>query len=505
MLNLLSLAIVFALAACTTQIGHGPKDDELHDVVVLLKSGVSLSSSNDLQVARAKATKVYDGVTKGFVAKLTTGEREALLKSDAVKVVEEDKIAWVSEEQSLSYLQWGLDRLDSRQLDLDSKYKYDSTGTGVDVYIVDTGIRLNHQEFVGRALSHWDYVNNDSDASDDHGHGTHVAGTVGGSTVGVAKGVTLWATKVLSESGWGTYSNIISAINDITQIKINSPTKKIIGNMSLGGGKSDALNAAIDASTAAGVIWAVAAGNDDWDACDHSPASAVSALTVGATNYDDTRSWFSNWGTCVDLFAPGRDIYSSTRNGTNTYESWSGTSMATPHVTGAAALYLSANPHATTQETIDWVKNNSTPDVLSYIGDGSPNRMLCTLDVVQTRHILRVSDMDVDAKRPTKNNHGNWWDYSHYRVATVSIEIKDENSSPVAEAVVRVSWSGDHSQCLTGIDGRCSIRIKVTYDSTAPVMISVTSVTKQNYTYDPSLNSDVEGDSTGSHIALPAR
>lgn len=316
----------------------------------------------------------YRFALKGFAATLPGESLEGIRHNPNVQYVEPDGIVTINGVQN-NPPSWGLDRVDQHPLPLDQVYNYQNDGTGVTVYIIDTGIRFDHLEFGGRASSGYDFVDNDANASDCHGHGTHVAGTVGGSTVGIAKNVSLIAVRVLDCSGSGSYAGVIAGIDWVTA-NHSGPS---VANMSLGGGFSSSLNTAVNNSVASGVVYAVAAGNSNANACNYSPSSAASALTVGATTSADARSSFSNYGSCLDIFAPGSSIYSSTMTGTNTYASWSGTSMASPHVAGVAALYLSANPAASPTTVMNAMTSGATSGVLTSIGSGSPNLLLYSL------------------------------------------------------------------------------------------------------------------------------
>jgi len=317
----------------------------------------------------------YRHALKGFAAKIPPQAIEGIRRNPNVAYVEADGIVHAGTQYNPP--SWGLDRIDQRNRPLDGIYDYPNTGSGVTVYIIDSGIRFDHQEYYGRAFSGWDFVDNDPDASDCRGHGTHVAGTVGGSTVGVAKNVTLVAVRVLDCNGSGSYSGVIAGIDWVTANR----SLPAVANMSLGGGYSASLNQAVANSIASGVVYSVSAGNDNADACTKSPASAPAALTIAASTSSDARASYSNYGTCVDLFAPGSGIYSSTMNGTNTYASWSGTSMAAPHVAGVAALYLSANPNATPTQVEQSIKSGATSGVLTSIGSGSPNLLVYNMIV----------------------------------------------------------------------------------------------------------------------------
>lgn len=322
----------------------------------------------------ARVERVYTHALRGAVLTITNPKRaEALARNPNVLLVEQD--GYVSLEATQSNATWGLDRSDQRDLPLDSSYTYETTASNVNVYIIDTGIRTSHNDFGGRARHGYDAVDGDSDASDCNGHGTHVAGTVGGATWGIAKGVTLYGVRVLDCNGSGTTSGVIAGIDWVTQ----NHTAPAVANMSLGGGASSSLDTAVQNSIAAGVTYAVAAGNDNKDACNYSPARVNEALTVGSTTSSDSRSSFSNWGTCVDIFAPGSSITSTWYTSDTATNTISGTSMASPHVAGAAALYLANNPSASPSTVFQAILNNSSQGKLSSIGTGSPNLLLYTL------------------------------------------------------------------------------------------------------------------------------
>jgi subtilisin family serine protease len=273
----------------------------------------------------------------GAVVTLPTGAAAALAALPGIVTVEPNGVMHASQ----SSPPWGLDRIDQRDRPLNNTYDFTSTGTGVDAYIIDTGIRLTHTEFGGRAVSGYDAIDG-GPADDCHGHGTHVAGTVGGSTYGVAKAVRLVAVRVLDCQGSGTNAQVIAGIE--WAIGNHVAGKAAVANMSLGGGANSAIDTAVRNLWNDGVVVAVAAGNDTADACGTSPARTPEVIPVAASDSNDAMASFSNGGTCVDLFAPGVGVLSSWRTSDTATNTISGTSMATPHVAGAAARYLQAHP-----------------------------------------------------------------------------------------------------------------------------------------------------------------
>jgi subtilisin family serine protease len=318
-----------------------------------------------------KMKQVFKHAINGYAAEMTEAEAVALSEDPRVAFVEEDGIMRASVTQTGAT--WGLDRIDQRNRPLNGTYNYNRTGSGVRAYIIDTGIRTSHTQFGGRAAASFDAFG--GNGQDCNGHGTHVAGTVGGSTYGVAKSVMLRAVRVLDCNGSGSTSGVIAGVDWVTANRI----LPAVANMSLGGGASSALDTAVNNSINSGVTYAIAAGNSNVDACTQSPARVAAAITVGSTTSTDARSSFSNFGTCVDIFAPGSSItsaWSTSNTATNTI---SGTSMASPHVAGAAALYKEFNTTATPATIRNALVNNATTNLITGVGTGSPNRLLYTL------------------------------------------------------------------------------------------------------------------------------
>lgn len=315
---------------------------------------------------------VYDSAITGFSAHLSESAAKQLAADPAVAYVEQDQTVQATATQANP--PWGLDRIDQRNLPLNAAYSYTSTGAGVTAYIVDTGIRITHTTFGGRAVYGYDAIDGSLPADDCNGHGTHVSGTVGGSTYGVAKSVKLVAVRVLDCGGSGTWSQVIAGINWVTSN--HSAGQPAVANMSLGGAVSSAVNSAVAAAVTDGVSFAVAAGNSNANACSSSPASTPTAITVGATGSNDARASFSNYGTCLDIFAPGVSVLSSWSTSDTATNTISGTSMASPHVAGAAARVLSNNPGWTPAQVRDYLVANATAGVVGSPGSGSPNLLL---------------------------------------------------------------------------------------------------------------------------------
>jgi subtilisin family serine protease len=317
--------------------------------------------------------KVFKHALNGFSVEMNANQAERLSEDPRVEFVEEDGEVFANTTQTGAT--WGLDRIDQRDRPTDGNYNYTPTGSGVNAYIIDTGIRRTHADFGGRAFVGYDAIGDGQNSNDCNGHGTHVAGTVGGSTYGVAKGVRLYAVRVLNCSGSGSNSGVIAGVDWVK----NNHVKPAVANMSLGGGASSALDTAVNNAIAAGVSFAVAAGNDNLDACNYSPARVANAITVGSTTSSDARSSFSNYGTCLDVFAPGSSITSAWYTGDTATNTISGTSMASPHVAGVAALYLQGNTTASPSTVRDAIVNTSSTGKLTSIGTGSPNRLLYSL------------------------------------------------------------------------------------------------------------------------------
>ncbi|HAV16028.1 MAG TPA: serine protease, partial [Acinetobacter nosocomialis] len=345
--------------------------------IVILNKDIGPAKDFAQNIAKQHGGRIlqsYDSALKGFAIYLpdTAGTAfiEAMKKNPQVLSVENDTVVNI-DATTQTNPDWGLDRIDQKALPLNSTYSYSQTGTGTTAYIVDTGILSTHQEFSGRVLSGYTAISDGNGTTDCNGHGTHVAGTVGGTTYGVAKNVKLVPVRILGCDGSGASSNVIAGLDWI----LKNGSKPAVVNMSLGGAASSSLDSAVENLYNNGYVMVVAAGNSNTDACTSSPARTSNAITVAATDNTDTRASYSNYGSCVDIFAPGSQINSSWIGSNTATKVLNGTSMATPHVAGVVAELLQSTPTATPQTITSNLLNQATSDVVKN-PSGSPNRLL---------------------------------------------------------------------------------------------------------------------------------
>ncbi|MDG4859469.1 S8 family peptidase [Streptomyces sp. T-3] len=342
--------------------------------IVMLDEKASKGDKTDLAKEYGGSLKRnYSSAVNGFsAAGLSETEAKRLAADPAVDKVVQNKKFTIDATQD-NPPSWGLDRVDQADTAGDKKYTYpDAAGEGVTAYIIDTGVRISHKDFEGRATHGFDAVDNDESADDGNGHGTHVAGTVAGTSHGVAKKAKIVAVRVLDDQGSGTTEQVVAGIDWVTQ-NHQGPS---VANMSLGGGADEALDEAVRKSIASGVTYGVAAGNESSDAGQGSPARVKEAITVASSTVEDQQSDFSNFGSVVDIYAPGSDITSSWNDSDEGTKTISGTSMATPHVVGAAAVYLAGHQDATPEQVATALTEGATPDKISNPSEGTPNKLL---------------------------------------------------------------------------------------------------------------------------------
>lgn len=440
--------------------------------------------------AGARLGHVYSHAIKGFSAALPEAAVNAIRANPNVDYVEQDLTVSLQESaqartETVNGLGWGIDRIDQVTRPLDFSYHYNYVGSGVTAFIIDTGIYAAHTEFTGRVLPGYNVapdaagVVNSSNTADCNGHGTHVSGTVGGTVLGVAKGVSLVPVRVLDCKGSGTSSGVIAGVDWVAA----STARPAVANMSLGmSAVSTAVNSAVAGAVKKGVTMVVAAGNSNADACKSSPASEPSAITVGATDNQDVRASYSNYGSCLDVFAPGSSITSAWYTGTTVFATLSGTSMASPHVAGVAALALAANPLATPAEVTAFLLANASANQLTSIGTNSPNLLVYSLapgaPTSLPAQTVAVKSL-VSASAATKRN----W------TAAATVTIYDVTSGkPVGNATVSGSFSpGGSTSCLTASTGSCKLGVTLPL-TTLSTTLTISNVTGTNLKYDATQN-----------------
>jgi subtilisin family serine protease len=491
-----ALLAAFLAAACqdTPSAPEPPASSEASarlegDYIVVFHDGVRNPDQVTDQLLEAFGGVVrfrYRSALKGFAATLPDAALGGISRNPNVSFIEPDGVVTASVVTQTNAT-WGLDRIDQRMLPLSSTYQYDADGTGVRAYIIDTGIRATHLELSGRVLAGFTAISDGRGTEDCNGHGTHVAGTVGGTTYGVAKSVTFVPVRVLGCQGSGATSGVIAGVDWVTA----NAVKPAVANMSLGGGASSSLDNAVTNSINSGVTYAVSAGNSAVDACGQSPARAAAAITVGATTSTDSRASYSNFGTCLDIFAPGSSITSAWSTSNTAINTISGTSMASPHVAGVAALVLQGSPSASGTMVRDAIVTASTTGVVGNAGSGSPNRLLFSLggaggggDPPPPSDPVTIFVQDITSSASRTGGSGRW-------KAQVTVLVHNDSGSPVSGVTVTGSWSNGLSgstSCTTGSSGRCSFQSGNIAGSTASVTWTVGVLSASGATYAPSSN-----------------
>jgi subtilisin family serine protease len=371
-----SAVMVAAFAAPATaavgEIRTSPGENISGSFIVKLKDDRVTASAQTLGSRfGGQVGFVYDTVFKGFSIKMTDAQARRLAADTSVEYVERDQPVSIQATQ-VNPPSWGIDRIDQRNLPLDQRYTYNTTGSGVNAYVIDTGVRISHRDFGGRARNGRDFVDNDAVAQDGNGHGTHVAGTIAGTSYGVAKAATIHAVRVLNNQGSGTIAGVVAGVNWVA----SNHVKPAVANMSLGGGANTSLDNAVQGAITRGVTFAVAAGNSNTNAASTSPARVAAALTVGSSDRTDARSSFSNYGPVVDVFAPGGGITSAWNTSDTATNTISGTSMAAPHVAGVVARYLQGNRNVTPAQVATAITSNATNGKVTNPGANTTTRLL---------------------------------------------------------------------------------------------------------------------------------
>ncbi|GAA1943994.1 hypothetical protein GCM10009837_82560 [Streptomyces durmitorensis] len=361
-----------------TVIGAGSADAVKGSYIVTLKKNSDFSAASTqgkglISEYGGSVKKTFKSALDGYTVELSAAEARRLAADPAVATVEQNQR--VKADATQTNAPWGLDRIDQTSLPLSGTYTYpDTAGSGVTAYVIDTGVRITHSEISGRAVNGYDAVDGDTTAQDGNGHGTHVATTIAGKTYGVAKKAKIVAVRVLDNNGSGTTAGVIAGIDWVTSN--HAAGAPAVANMSLGGGASTSLDNAVKNSIADGVSYAVAAGNEGVNASSSSPARVPAAITVGATSNTDAKASWSNYGSVLDIFAPGVSIKAGWNTSDTATNTISGTSMATPHVAGAAAVYLAGHSSATPAQVSSALVNGATSGKVTSPGSGSPNRLL---------------------------------------------------------------------------------------------------------------------------------
>ena len=362
------------LSLPVASMARADQDESEGSYIVVMRSSDDLDGA-EVEIAKSggRTEKRFSHAINALSVKMKHSEVARIRNNPKVLFVELDQPMYALDTQT-NPPSWGLDRVDQRTLPLNSSFTASANGAGVDVYIVDTGIFTTHTDFSGRLRSGFSAINDGRGSNDCNGHGTHVAGTTAGTAYGVAKAASIIPVRVLDCAGSGSNSGVIAGLD--WMIAHHTAGVAAVANMSLGGGASLALDTAVQNAINDGVVMAVAAGNSNANACNYSPARAANAITVGATDRTDVRASYSNFGSCLDIFAPGTSITSAWINSSTAINTISGTSMASPHVAGVAAALLSANPTLSPAEISSILRSSATPNVVSSAGTGSPNYLL---------------------------------------------------------------------------------------------------------------------------------
>ncbi len=451
--------------------------------IVVFKPAVqnpAQEATNIMRGIKGQTHHVYANAIKGFAATLPDAALVAIRNNPNVVSVEADATVRLNQVVSpQNQVTWGLDRIDQVDRPLDTQYRFNYTGAGVTAFIIDTGIRADHIEFTDRVGAGFSAVADGNGTNDCNGHGTHVSGTVGGTTWGVAKTVKLVPVRVLDCAGSGSLSGVIAGIDWAA----GTTSRPAVANLSLGSSYSSTVNAAVAGAVSKGITMVVAAGNSNANACNYSPASEPSAITVGATTSSDARASYSNYGSCLDVFAPGSSITSAWLTSATATNTISGTSMASPHVAGVAALALQANPQATPAAVASFLINNASLNKLTSVGTGSPNKLVFSLASGAPGIVVQQTVAIKSLTGKSSKSGKNW-------KASVTATVRDVNSSNVvANAVVTGSFvPGGSASCVTASTGSCTVTSGNIPASTVSTTFTVSNITGTNLVYSASQN-----------------
>lgn len=452
--------------------------------IIVFKADVQDSAQEAARLMRSangQVHRTFSHALKGFSASVPAAALAGISRHPNVASIEPDQTVHVSQVTSpQNQATWGLDRVDQADRPLNSQYVFNYTGAGVTAFVIDTGINAGHAEFTGRVLGGYNAIADANGTNDCNGHGTHVAGSLGGTTWGVAKAVQLVPVRVLDCAGSGSLSGVVAGIDWAAGTSL----RPAVANLSLGSGKSTAVNAAVAGAVSKGITMVVAAGNSSANACNYSPASEPTAITVGATTSSDARASYSNYGSCVDIFAPGSAITSAWIGSTTAINTINGTSMASPHVAGIAALALQANPSASPAAVTNFLMSNATVNRLSSLGAGSPNKLAFSLASGAPGAVI-TQTVAIKSLVGSSQKSGKKW------LALVTATVRDISSgSVVANALVSGSFSmGGSASCTTASTGSCtlsSVSLATTVPSTS---FTVSHVAGSGLVYDSSQNS----------------
>lgn len=452
--------------------------------IVVLKADVqnpAQEAASLMRAAKGQVHRTFSHAIKGFSASIPEAALPGISHNPNVASIEPDQTVHLNQVTSpQNQATWGLDRVDQVDRPLSLTYAFNYTGTGVTAFVIDTGIRADHEEFTGRVLPGFNAIADSNGTNDCNGHGTHVAGTIGGTTWGVAKAVQLVPVRVLDCAGSGSLSGVVAGVDWAAGTNL----RPAVANLSLGSSKSTAVNAAVAGAVVKGITMVVAAGNSNANACNYSPASEPTAITVGATTSSDARASYSNYGSCVDIFAPGSAITSAWFSSTTATNTINGTSMASPHVAGIAALALQANPSATPAAVTNFLMSKASVNKLSSLGTGSPNRLAFSLASGAPGVVIKQT-VAIKSLTGVSQKSGKKW------LARVTATVRDVNSGGVvANALVAGSFSaGGSASCTTASTGSCtlsSVSLATTVPSTS---FTVSNVTGLELVYDASQNS----------------